>query len=214
MPIDILPNTPQPNVPANQSQEINPPAPPPQPDSKHKRVIMWALFTLFALLYIGLNVGIYMYGIKGLTSGLTKLSVVKQQGVAFRPTSTPTPRPTPTPTPIQLPPGKGTYNVSQSTPTGPKISKVSFDPLDVHKGETLTVTIAAQDTVPVQSIQAVLTTDNGGQKNLQFSRIDGTVLAGDWQTTVPMDDTVWYTYTLQITASSSSGLNSFAITPR
>jgi hypothetical protein len=214
MPIDILPNTPQPDLPANQSQEINPPPPPPQPNSKRKRVIMWAIFSIFVLLYIGLNVSIYLYGMKGLTMKLTKLSFVKEQGLVFRPTSTPTPIPTPTPTPIQLPPGKGTYTVSQSTPTGPRISKVSFDPLDVHKGETLTVTIATRDTVPVQSIKAVLTTDNGGQKTLQFTRIDGTDLAGDWQATVPMDDTVWYTYTLQIMASSSSGLNSFAVTPR
>jgi hypothetical protein len=174
---------------------------------------MWMLIALFIILYIGLNVAVYIYGMHGFGSKLTQFSVVKEQGVPFRPTPTPTITPTPTPTPTFLPSGKGTYTVSQKNHMGPAVHTISFDPLPVQKGGTLTITIAVQDSIPVASVGAVLKTDHG-QKNLQFTRIDGTALAGNWQATVTLDDSVLYTYILQVAATDAGGTNSFATAPR
>lgn len=187
---------------------------PSAPSSPRKPFNVWILLLVILLVYIVLNIGVYMYGLKGLGARLSQLSLVKEQGQLFRPTPTPTLIPTPTPTPIRLPPGKGTYNVSQGRQhAGPTFTKISFDPLDVQKGETLTITVSVQNTVPIQSVQALLKTDHG-QKNVQFARIDGTDLSGVWQAQIAMDDSVLYTYILQITATGANGVSSDAVAPR
>ena len=78
----------------------------------------------------------------------------------------------PLPTPIPLRPDdgvKGTYSVS-SKGGGPAISQVIFDPLDVQKGQKLTifVTVASQP-APAEKVTGSLKTDNG-QTELTFTR--------------------------------------------
>ncbi|MCG2789885.1 MAG: hypothetical protein L6405_08085 [Actinomycetia bacterium] len=123
------------------------------------------------------------------------------------------PTPTPTPSPISLPPGKGTYNVSQGKHQGPSISQVSFDPLDVRSGQKLTIIVKATDTAPVTSVTAVLQLDQT-QKDLVFKLINGDALSGDWQTSIKIEDTLWYRYILTITSVSTSGSNQTIVAPR
>lgn len=125
----------------------------------------------------------------------------------------PTPTRTPTPTPIKLPPGKGIYAVSQGKHDGPTISQVSFDPLDVRNGQTLTITLQVANTTPVQTILGTLTMDNT-KKQLEFARVSITGKNELWKTTVLINDTLWYQYTLKITAQAANGISHLIITPR
>jgi len=131
------------------------------------------------------------------------------------PTPTPTPTPTlkPSPKPIPLPPGKGVYNVSQGQHQGPSISQVSFDPLDVRSGQELIITAKVADKEPVTSVTAILQLDKT-QKNLTFKLINGTNLSGNWQTSIKIDDTLWYRYILIIKAVSANGSTEAIVAPR
>lgn len=118
--------------------------------------------------------------------------------------------PTPTPTPIRLIAGKETYRVSQSAHKGPEISQVVFDPLDVHKGEKLTVYATVSDSSTVTEVTATIQTD-GGQQGFTFTKTNEKDV---WTGTVVPGDTLWYTYILTITAKSSGGTISATVAPR
>lgn len=203
-------NIPQTVLAENQPQNIQPPQPNPKPS------IARGVIIIFAILYVALNVGIYLYGTGGLITKLVQFSAVKKQGKLFQPTPTPTLTPTPTPTPIQLFPDdglKGTFNVTQGKHAGPIESHIIFDPFDVKKGQPLTITVKLSDTVPISTVAGILQTDHGSQ-NAVFTRINGTDLAGEWQTTIHLQDSVLYTYIMKITATSANGTGIATTAPR
>lgn len=123
-----------------------------------------------------------------------------------------TPTPSSSPTPISLPQGKGVYSVSQGKHQGPSISQVTFDPLDVRKGQKLTITIKATDQTPVTSVTATLQTDST-QNELVFKQVSDTSTS-DWETSIKIDDTLWYRYILTIKATSSNGTTEVIVAPR
>lgn len=66
---------------------------------------------------------------------------------------------TPTPSPLPLAPGKQVYYIrSDEKTSGPLVSEVSFDPLDVGKGETIVVSVKAKDAV---TVNVTMIEDNG-----------------------------------------------------
>lgn len=123
---------------------------------------------------------------------------------------------TATPTPIQLRPDdgvKGTYAVSQGKHDGPTVSQIVFDPLDVQKGQRLTVSVKITNTTAVQKVTGLLETDNGTQEAV-FTKNSGTDLKGEWQTTLTLEDSVLYTYILRVTATAANGTGTAGAAPR
>lgn len=124
-----------------------------------------------------------------------------------------TPKPTPTPTSIPLPKKKVSYRISQSDKTGPQVSAVTFDPLDVQKGKKLTITVHETFSQPIDSVKATLQMDNT-TKDLVFKLISGTSVNGDWQVSFILDDTVLYKYILKITSTSGNKSSVITVAPR
>lgn len=127
-----------------------------------------------------------------------------------KPGVNPTGKPTPTPTPIILIQGKETYSVSQSAHKGPTISQVVFDPLDVRKGQTLTLEVTITDTAPVTEVKASLQMD-GSTQEFTLTKSDQKNV---WVGTIEPNDTLWYTYALTITAKSTNGTSRATVAPR
>lgn len=157
--------------------------------------------------YVPVLMGVFVFVLTALMYNMYRAQVFSR---LYRFPFLNSPKPTPTPTPIVLPPGKETYSVSQGPHKGPSISQVVFDPLDVHKGQQLTLSVTVGDTTPVTDVTGLLQTDRGKQKF--------TLTKGDqedvWVGTVIPDNTLWYTYVLTITAKSSGGTSVATVAPR
>ncbi|OGG35658.1 hypothetical protein A2363_04485 [Candidatus Gottesmanbacteria bacterium RIFOXYB1_FULL_47_11] len=183
-----------------------------------KRPQFIILLVIFLVLYVGLNLWLYRSGTNRPELNFTPVATPTPTSESQ---STPTPRytpiPTPSPTPIRLYPDKGTqgiYNVSQAkNHPGPTITKVIFDPLDVQKGQTLTVFVDMNNPTPIASVSAQLTMDNG-TTSFPLSRTSGTDTAGEWKGSVRMTDTVWYKYILTIRATGANGEGQVIVAPR
>lgn len=121
--------------------------------------------------------------------------------------------PTPTPTPIKLHKGKGAYAISQNNYKGPAISMVTLDPLDVRKGQTLSIMVKFDSSTPVQSANAIIETDGSPVTiPLQQKSVSGTTYEWDGSTTLA--DSLWYRYVVTVTAKSSNGENKITVAPR
>lgn len=98
-------------------------------------------------------------------------------GSILRPTPTPTPEiAAATPTPIPLAAGKQVYTMRTDSKTkGPTITEASFDPLDVAKGETITVEVNASGTTAL----TVTMIDDAGNTPHELS-FTGGVWTGSW----------------------------------
>lgn len=126
--------------------------------------------------------------------------------------------PTPTPTPIILKPDKGregNYNISQgSEVVGPKISKVTFDPLDPKPDEALTITISLPPDQAPTNIVGTLQSDN--QLNqLQFIKKNTSDKTYEvWSLTTDINDSLLYKYILKIDASNEAGKSKTIVAPR
>jgi hypothetical protein len=121
--------------------------------------------------------------------------------------------PTPTPTPIPLLPGPGIYNVSQAKHEGATISKVTFDPLDVKKGQNLEITVEIKAESAITAVTGTLKTDNG-QKELTFSRTSGSDTDGQWQISFKLEDSVLYNYILTVKAVAGGIPSEVIVAPR
>lgn len=127
-------------------------------------------------------------------------------------TNTAVPTPRPTPTPIRLHEGIGDYTVSHGETNGPTIANVIFNPLDVRKGQQLTLSIKLRSATPVLSVTGTLQTDTGSIP-MNFTKTLGSDLQ-TWTTELPITDTVWYTYVATITATNSTGTTMVTVAPR
>ena len=108
---------------------------------------------------------------------------------------------------------KGTYMVSMGKHTGPVVSKIIFDPLDVQKGQTLVVVASIKNDVTVKEVKGTLQTDHGKLEAI-FSRIDGSDTNGSWKASFKLNDTVSYTYILTISAQGENGKSEVTTAPR
>lgn len=182
---------PKQNMPADQ-------APP------RKTSVKWIpLLLLFLLLYIGLNIAVYLYGPKLLKQGYVPqlLSLTKIATVSPKPTPSPTPTPTPIPRPI--PHGKKVFSAGQSDKTVPQFSKGSIDPYDPANGATQTVIITVKHTQPVTKVTAILKTDHTISTPVPFTLTSGTTTNGTWQGSWTVTDTYLYKYQLVLQAEST-----------
>ena len=119
----------------------------------------------------------------------------------------------PSPTPTILTPGPGVYNVSQGEHTGPTISKVTFDPLDVKKDQTLTITVHVLSSTPANQITATLQTDTSTE-NLTFTKSSTDNKYEVWTSEIILPESVLYKYILTITPQSNNGSTKVIVAPR
>jgi len=120
----------------------------------------------------------------------------------------------PTPTPISLHSGVGHYTVSHPKSNGPSISTVTFNPLDVQKGQVLTVSVTMQSSSAVRSVTGYLETDTM-KIPLTFANATPGVLGGQtWSVSLTVPDTLWYTYIMTLQATNSTGSTPLAVAPR
>ena len=108
---------------------------------------------------------------------------------------------------LDIPSGSQRY-FFRSNPSSPQILEAIIDPLDVHVGDTQTMTVKARDTAyPINSIIATVETDTG-ERTYQLSLIDGTSSSGTWQASWTVVDTHSRTYHTTFTAENSNGESS------
>jgi uncharacterized protein YpmB len=125
----------------------------------------------------------------------------------------PTPLPTPTPTPTKLVHGKDTYYVSGGGDNGPRVSEVTFDPLDPAVGGTQVISVKISDTTAVTSAQITMRTDTKTTP-IQLHLVNGTDLAGVWEGKWIVSESYLYNYIPTVVAESSRGKTSIPITIR
>lgn len=116
-------------------------------------------------------------------------------------------------TPIPLQPGPGKYSISQGKHEGPTFTTVTIDPLDAKKGQTMKITTSISNRTDIDKVTGNLQTDNTTE-GLTFTRISGDAKKGVWETTIKLDDTILYTYTLTISAAASNGVSTIKVSPR
>ncbi len=122
------------------------------------------------------------------------------QKVALEPTKVPTPTPTPRP----IPHGKWGFGVSTSQ-RGPQLGRGYLDPYDPAYGAKQIITLYASDDKAVQSVRATIKTDTKVHQPIEFTRINGSDLGGEWQGSWTVDDTYLYTYSMVFEAQSQNG---------
>ncbi len=118
-----------------------------------------------------------------------------------------------TPTPIPLHPGSEIYSISLSEHAGPTIHSVTIDPLDVLRGQTMTIIADISDSSNISSVIGSLEMDSS-KIDLNFMLDGGDSKKGSWKAEIVLTDSVFYTYTLTINASSPNGDTEIKVTPR
>lgn len=121
----------------------------------------------------------------------------------------------PKPTPVQniwqppressapLPHGPQTYIVGGSF-AGPKITKITFEPLDPQIGENQTITVKANDTNSVSEIKITAAVD-GKSNSFILKLTGGNDKEGSWQGSWKIPGTYKNTYSFVIEAKSATG---------
>lgn len=126
------------------------------------------------------------------------------------------PKPTPTPTPIVLRPDngtKGTYLISQVKNGGPVVKQVIFDPLDVKKGQSFTVTVIMDAESSAEQITGVFESDTT-KKNITFERITDASGIQTWQSKFTVEDSVLWKYMLTFVAKTGDKSSTVTVAPR
>lgn len=129
-----------------------------------------------------------------------------------------TPKPKPSHEPYPLIPNQGgtsgTYIVSQGQHNGPTFKEITFQPLDVAKGEKLTITVTLDSsTAVIDSLTGVFKMDDS-QNDIAFNKVSSQGLSQKWETSFILSDTVSYRYMLFLTAVDSSGESTMSLAPR
>jgi hypothetical protein len=109
------------------------------------------------------------------------------------------------PTPIPLANGKQVYTISGSLPGAPRISEVTFDPIDPDKGGNFNLAVKTLDGTGVTSVEVTLNTDNKSTDS-KLNLTDGTNNDGVWTGSLKMDDSYDYIYRLRIKAKNTGGV--------
>lgn len=126
--------------------------------------------------------------------------------------------PTPTPTPIVLIPDedvKGNYVVSQSKDAkGPRIEKVTFDPLDVQVGQTLNITVHVFSKSPVSKLTGRLNSDNQASQLIFTNTTPEEPENTNWTTSLVIDDPVLFRYIVEIFGTDTNGTTTVTVAPR
>ena len=124
------------------------------------------------------------------------------------PTPTPINEWTPAkPTPLPLAHGTQTYRISGSTLGAPKISEVTFDPLDPASDQNQTMIVNAFDGNGsiVKTVTVTLNTDNKGEIH-SLTHSQGTAQNGIWQGSWKISDSYDDKYTATVRAENAAGV--------
>lgn len=170
---------------------------------------------LFGLILMA-GVLYFIYSSNKATKPLDRSKNVQVTGTVAppEPTATPVP-PTPTPTPRPILHGTQSFLISQSnTIKGPKLGKFTIDPMDPSVGGKQMLNIEVNDTVPIQKVIATVKTDHKTYPEVEMKQVDGKNNTGHWQADWTIDDTILYTYVINVKAISASGTNSLDIISR
>jgi hypothetical protein len=127
-----------------------------------------------------------------------------------------TPLPSPTRSPYPLIPDQGsagTYKVSHVTPSGPKITNVTIDPLDAKVGDTTTVTLTLTHPSNIQKIAATVDTDTK-PLTLSFTQQSRTDTTEIWQTKFKLTNLILYTYIYHFEASDGTNTSQLSMALR
>lgn len=169
---------------------------------KHPKLAL--LVSALVILYVGLNMWIYLYGagaFGGILGNLLKsVSVVKTQQTSFGLLN---PSPTPLPPKI-LPTGDQTYTFSHGPDVvGPKLHTVIVAPIDPAVGAMQTITATITHTSPVTTVTGYLYTDKGVTEH-PFKMISGTATDGTWSSSWFMPSTYLQIYYLNFSIKSTT----------
>jgi hypothetical protein len=111
--------------------------------------------------------------------------------------------PTPKPTIIPLPEGPQSYRFSYgSEVVGPKISRLTVNPLTPEPGTNQTITIEAGHTTPITEVVVEVITDEE-TKTHKLSKSDGNELQGSWTGTWNINTPYNYQYGFHLVLKSS-----------
>lgn len=113
---------------------------------------------------------------------------------------------TPTPTPIPLHPGSANFKVSQSKHEGPTFVNLKVNPLDVKKGQEYTITVTLKNSAPIQNVTGTIHMDNS-TADFDLTKSTSSDQGEEWQAKITMSDSVFYTYLLTISATSTNGIS-------
>lgn len=196
-----------------------PVTPPPPVPAPKKSVSGWIMAALFVSIVLAFGVFYYYDDIMRyplIAKLFSGTSFSKSRSLMLQTTPVPA-APTPTPTPIILLPDEGTkgnYAVSQSSNSkGPSIQKVVFDPLDVKKGQTLTVMVLLSSADPIIHVGGTLTSDTKTTP-VTFAQTGTTGTQHTWSASLTVEDTVLYKYILTVSASTVKGDATVTVAPR
>jgi len=113
----------------------------------------------------------------------------------------------PTPTSSYLPPGKQTYAISSQS-KGPKVSSITLEPLDIHKGDNQKISVKTSKNDNVT--EAIITIFSDKKKTI----LPLTYSENEWTTSWIVNDTVNTRYIFRIEATNSSTTSSTLVAPR
>lgn len=190
------------------------------PSARHK-LLFGAIVSVGVIVYAGFNVLVYQYSKSGgSASPATIWQAITKSGAGFQtlnPTGSSsvipvTPSPTPTPYPIAQ--GKQVYNVNTNAKSGPKIGKVTIDPLDAKIGETQMIAVVVKSTNVISGVLVALRTDKNVLTNHKLALSSGTAMDGIWSGSWKMEVIHDYLYQVIVTATDTETSNSTTITIR
>ncbi len=167
---------------------------------KVKKILVYGGIGILVILYAAFNVAVYYYS----TGGYRKKEV----------SVLPTPTPSPTPTPYPIAQGRQVYNVNTNAKSGPKIGKVTIDPLDARMGETQAIDVTVKSASPVTGVMVALRTDKNVLTNHKLALSSGTATDGIWSASWRMEVIHDYLYQVTITATDTETSNSTTVTIR
>lgn len=113
----------------------------------------------------------------------------------------------PTPTSSYLPPGKQTYAISSQS-KGPKVSSITLEPLDIHKGDNQKISVKTSKSDNIT--EAIITIFSDKKKTI----LPLTYSENEWTTSWIVNDTVNTRYIFRIEATNSSTTSSTLVAPR
>ncbi len=156
-----------------------------------------------AVIIIGLLVGLFSPSFKPFFKKLANT-------ISPAPTITLTPTPFPTVIPGNLrplPTGIQVFEVQSGNNSGPSISKLTINPLDIIKGGNQTVSLMVDYKSPVKSVILTTVTDNKSTPH-ELKLVSGTANNGKWEGAWIVDDGNYFKYIMNIEAIAESGAKS------
>ncbi len=160
------------------------------------------------LVFVLLNFLIYRFSRDRVNERMTKAlwDRLKKKEVSLSPS--------PTPTPYPIAQGKQIYNVNTNNKSGPKIGKVTIDPLDTKIGETQTIDVTVKSTNIVSNVMVALRTDKNVLTNHNLALNSDTATDGVWSGAWKSEFIHDYLYQFIITATDMETSNSTTVTIR